>query len=56
MSARGYRRHNLKRIVVGLDPDTFADVSAIAAAHQTSFSEAVRTLLTWGLESSNAEN
>lgn len=52
--ARGHQRCNLRRVVIGFDPDTFAELNARAKRAHTSFAEEVRTLITWGLESANA--
>ena len=51
MSAQGYQRHNLKRVSIGFDGDTFEQVKSLAKCCNCSFAEAVRILTTWGFES-----
>lgn len=53
MQAQGYIRGHpdgMKRIVISFDQETFEDVRRLATKSGTSFAEAARTLITWGLE------
>jgi len=43
------KRHQ-RRIVIGFDEDTFAQIRSRAAAQRTSFAEQARLLIEWGLE------
>jgi hypothetical protein len=49
-AARGYGRGIVKRIVISLDDETFAEVSARAVSARTSFAEEARLLIIVGLE------
>lgn len=55
MPAQGYQRHNLKRVSIGFDQDTFEDVSKRASKAKTSFAEEVRLLVTIGIETMENE-
>lgn len=43
------RRHQ-RRIVIGFDDETFAEIRQRAERERTSFGEQVRNLVEWGLE------
>jgi hypothetical protein len=42
------------RANVGFDPDTFAEIADRARREKVTFAEAVRLLVTWGLETASA--
>lgn len=50
--AKGHARHpnGARRIVVGFDPETFAQISRRATKARHSFAEEVRLLVEFGLE------
>lgn len=43
-----------RRIVLGLDDDTFSIIRRRAVRERTSFAEQARLLIEWGLEADNA--
>lgn len=47
---RGSRRHNHLRFGVDVDDEMVGKLRCIAADHGCSLAEAIRTVLTWGLE------
>lgn len=48
--ARGMRRHGLIRVYVGIAPDQFDDLSAMAQRGGIGLSEQIRDVLEWGME------
>lgn len=51
--ALGHARREQKRIVVSFDEETFDQVNEYARLERVSFAEAIRTLVTWGLEATD---
>lgn len=46
-------KRNLRRIVIGFDDETFAQIRQRATREKSSFAEQVRLLTEWGLEADN---
>lgn len=48
--SRNKKPRNQRRTVVGFDHDTFEEIRDFAINNKITFSEAIRTLVVWGLE------
>lgn len=51
MAARGFVHGAFIKLVLAIDPDTFAEIKALAEREKRSTASVCRDLLEWGLES-----